>query len=93
MSVQTLGRCGAALFLAMLLSGCSLMGFGDSDRPGGTYIYSGNGGGSISNECQSNRSSCMHEGRYELGERDYAEQAAKNLNKAALERLRRNAPR
>jgi len=33
----------------------------------------------------------MHEGRYEQGERAYAEDEARRLNKAQLERLRRLA--
>ncbi len=31
----------------------------------------------------------MYEGRYESGERDYAEEEARRLNRAALQRLRR----
>ncbi len=68
MSIQTLSRCGVALLLVPLISGCSLIGLGDSDRD---------------NECKWNRSSCMHEGSYEPGEREYAEQEAKDLNRAA----------
>ena len=76
MSIQTYSRCGAALFLAALVGGCSLSGPRTSDR------Y---------NECKWNRSSCMHEGSYEPGERDYAEQEAKRLNQAASGKLRRSS--
>jgi hypothetical protein len=76
MPVQTFSRFGVALFLVALISGCSSIGLGDSDR---------------GDECKWNRSSCMHEGSYEPGERDYAEQEAKQLNQAASERLRRSS--
>lgn len=75
MSAQTLSRCSVAVFLAALVSGCSLMGSGASDRAG---------------ECRWNRSSCMYEGRYEPGERDYAEEEAARLNRASSVRLRRS---
>lgn len=80
MSVQICVRCTVALFFAMMVSGCSLLGFGgdDTDRPGGV------------NECQINRSSCMYEGPYEPDERGYAEEEAKRLNEAAFQRLRRS---
>ncbi|SHI22931.1 hypothetical protein [Pollutimonas bauzanensis] len=78
MSIRVLSRCGLSLFLAALVSGCSLIGLGDSGR---------------SNECKWNRSSCMYEGRYEPGEEGYAEQEAKDLNRAASERLRRSSGR
>lgn len=70
--------------LALSLSGCSVLGFDDSDRDSS----SSNGSG-----CQWNRSSCLYEGAYEPGERDYAEQEAKRLNQAALQRLRRGSVR
>lgn len=78
MSVQTLSRLGVVLFFAILVSGCSLMGSRASDRGG-------------SGECQWNRSSCMYEGQYEPGERDYAEEEAKRLNQAASERFGRSS--
>ncbi len=86
MSVQTLSRCGAALFLAALISGCSLLGFGDS----GTEYASAS---PITDQCRWNRSSCIYEGKYEPNERDYAEEEAKRLNRIASERLSRNAIR
>lgn len=76
MTVQMFSRFGAGLFLMALVSGCSSIGLGDSAR---------------SNECKWNRSSCMHEGSYEPGEREYAEQEAKHLNQAASARLRRSS--
>lgn len=39
-------------------------------------------------ECRWNRSSCMYEGSYESGERDYAEEEARRLNEAAARRLK-----
>ena len=38
-------------------------------------------GGSL--KCRINPSSCMHEGSYEPGEEEYAEQEAKDLNREA----------
>lgn len=75
MFIQTIGRYGAALFFIALVSGCSSVGVRDSGR---------------NSECTWSRSSCMYEGAYEPGERDYAEQEAKRLNQAASERLRRS---
>ncbi|TEA75658.1 hypothetical protein ERD78_09440 [Allopusillimonas soli] len=80
MSIQTLSRWGAVLFAAAFVSGCSLIGLGDSDGDDGR-----------ANACKRDRSSCMYEGRYEPGERGYAEEEAKRLNKAASARLRRSA--
>lgn len=42
-------------------------------------------------ECRWDRSRCMHEGSYEPGEREYAEQEAKELNRAAAKKLRRRS--
>jgi hypothetical protein len=57
------------LVLAALVSGCSYLGLGDSGRTG---------------PCASDPDSCMYEGHYEPGERDYAVQEAKRLNENAL---------
>ncbi len=84
MSIQTLSRCGAALFLVALVSGCSLIGSRDSRR---------NNDSGRANECKLSRSSCMYDGPYEPGERAYAEQEAKRLNQAAFEKLRRSSGR
>lgn len=78
--------CAGALGLAVLLSGCSVLGLGESADPGP-------GARASESECRQNRSKCMYEGSYEPGERNYAEQEAKRLNKAALERFRRSAGR
>lgn len=76
MSMLAISRCGVALFFAVFVSGCSVMGSDDPVRVGG---------------CEWNPSSCIYEGRYEPGERDYAEEEAKRLNRAASERFRRSA--
>ena len=76
MPIQSFSRCGVALFLVSLVAGCSLSGPKASDRD---------------SECKWNRSSCMHEGAYEPGEREYAEQEAKRLNQAASGKLRRSS--
>ena len=75
MSIQTFSRRSVVLPLLALVSGCSSIGLGTPE---------------LANECRWNRSSCMHEGSYEPGERDYAEQEAKDLNEAASKRLRRS---
>ncbi|HWK69842.1 MAG TPA: hypothetical protein VNS29_03285 [Burkholderiaceae bacterium] len=82
MSIQTLNRCGIALFLAALVSGCSVLDLGSDSSPRAGTASSGSGA------CAWNRSSCMHEGRYEQGERDYAEEEARRLNQAQAARLR-----
>ncbi|MNI73875.1 hypothetical protein D3C73_1299140 [compost metagenome] len=75
MSIQSLVRCGAAVALIAMGSGCSFVGLGDSR----------------SSECQWYRSSCMHEGSYDPGEEDYAEEEAKRLNQESSDRLRRSS--
>ncbi len=40
------------------------------------------------NKCKWNRSSCMYEGSYEPGEERYAEEEARRLNRASINRLR-----
>ncbi|MNX42716.1 hypothetical protein D3C86_731410 [compost metagenome] len=88
MSIRTLSRCGAALLLVFLAAGCS------SSKPGASGTWGGSGptsaSASKSNECKPNRGKCLYQGPYESGERDYAEQEAKRLNLAELERLRRS---
>lgn len=39
-------------------------------------------------QCRLNPSSCMHEGSYEPGEGDYAEEEAKDLNRESARRVR-----
>ncbi|WP_338879380.1 hypothetical protein WHX56_25935 [Achromobacter veterisilvae] len=87
MSIQSLGRFGAALCLAALVSGCSSIGLGKPER------QTSSSASKVSAECQLSRSKCLYEGAYESGERDYAEEEAKRLNLAEVERLRRGAGR
>ena len=46
---------------------------------------------SLTNECRWDPQRCMHEGAYEEGEEAYAEQQAKELNKAASRKVRRGS--
>lgn len=81
-----LGRGGLLLLLAALMSGCS------SSSPLNVWsapAASGPAASRVSLECRVSRSSCMYDGKYEAGERDYAEDEAKRLNRAEMERLRR----
>jgi hypothetical protein len=87
MSIQSINRCGVALFLVALLAGCSSGGPRSAARGDGPSI--GSGVSARDDECKWNRTKCMYEGAYEPGERDYAEQEAKRLNQAASRRLRR----
>ena len=73
MSMKLFGRCGIALILAVFISGC---GSSPRERSGGD------------DECHWRRSSCLYEGAYETGERDYAEQEARRLNQAQALRMR-----
>lgn len=84
MLVRILSRCGVASCLIALVSGCSLMG---PDIPPQRQTQGQARGG----DCNWNRSGCMYEGAYEPGERAYAEQEARRLNRAASERLRRRS--
>lgn len=45
----------------------------------------------LANECRWDPQRCMHEGAYEEGEEAYAEQQAKELNKAASRKIRRGS--
>lgn len=88
MSVQTLRRYGVVIMLAALASGCS------STRPGaspsaGSSSTSAARERVVTDDCKWLRSRCIYEGSYDAGERNYAEQEAKRLNTAELERLRR----
>lgn len=75
---QTVIQCGMVLLCTLFIAGCSSPSVSASSR---------------SNECIWNRSGCMYEGSYESGERIYAEEEAKRLNRAASARLRRSAIR
>jgi hypothetical protein len=88
MSVQTLSRYGVALLFATLVAGCS------SVKPGAAAAEAGSSSSAaservVSDNCKWLRSRCIYEGSYDAGERNYAEQEAKRLNTAELERLRR----
>jgi len=78
MAMQTFVRCGAALLLVVFVSACSSTPSRVSSR-----------GYDRSSECRLSRSSCLYEGAYEPGERDYAEQEAKRLNQAESVRVSR----
>jgi len=78
MAIRTVRRCGAALLLATLaISGCSITG-GSSMNP---FADMGR-----DDDCEAEPSKC----RYEPGEREFAEQEAKRLNRESAERLRRS---
>lgn len=86
MPIHTLRRCGVVLFFVVLVSGCA-----SSDEG---FFSSGESRGSgtqASSECRRDATRCIYKGRYEQGERAYAEREAKRLNHAQLERLRRMA--
>lgn len=73
-SIQSRSRFGIMLCIVALVGGCS--------SPPPKELARGN-------ECHLNPGRCIHEGRYEPGEQDYAEQEARRLNEAASRRLRR----
>ncbi|TAN29284.1 MAG: hypothetical protein EPN31_06725 [Castellaniella sp.] len=79
MSTRILRRWGFILFLTGLglVAGCST--HSGSSRPSGSSY----------NPCRLNQASCNYNGQYEPGERDYAEQEAKRLNRAEVQRLKR----
>lgn len=81
MRLQFFSRCGAAVLLVGLISACSV--------GGGSSSVGGSSAAHRSSDCYANRSGCIYEGRYESDERAYAEEEAKRLNRAALQRLRR----
>lgn len=83
MSIRILRRCGVVLFLAAVAAGCSSTNPAVSAEDGDARVVT------TSLECRWNRSACIYEGRYESGERDYAEEEARRLNQASIERLRR----
>ncbi len=92
MTIQSFIRFGIVLFLGAIISGCAFFGLGPTKNGPNTSI-SGSQASGRSSECSWNRSRCMHEGSYELGERAYAEQEAKDLNRAALAKFRRSVRR
>ena len=72
--------------MVTLLAGCGTSSPLSLFRGGGSASFEGVAAG----PCHDNPRSCIHKGRYESGERQYAEQEAERLNQLALERLRRN---
>lgn len=82
MSIQLLGRFGVVVFVLALAAGCSSRGspaFSSGGRALTVY----------DDECRGNRRACIYEGSYEPGERGYAEEEAKRLNRAQAARIRR----
>lgn len=65
--------------LAAALSGCSGTRHSSPSSSGAPF--------SVDPSCRRG-SSCMYNGHYDPGERDYAEQEAQRLNQAEYERLR-----
>lgn len=84
MWIRVLGRCGLVLAVVAAAAGCS------SSRGSGPaaseHVLSPS---QASNACRWNRSKCLYDGKYDAGEREYAEQEARRLNLAEAERLRR----
>lgn len=85
MSIITISRCGAALFFVALAAGCSSSKPSAADKASMSEATPAR----ASNECKANRRKCLHEGSYDVGERDYAEDEARRLNLAEAQRLRR----
>lgn len=80
------GRSVVVLAVVTLMAGCMA-----PER--GPRASSGYGYGPVAeprySPCMFNPGGCLYDGNYERGERDYAEQEARRLNRASLERLRR----
>jgi hypothetical protein len=87
MSIQLFIRRVAVLFLVALAAGCSSTKSGTASK--GSSASRSSSSAAVGNDCRWNRSKCLYEGSYEPGEREYAEQEAKDLNQAEYERLRR----
>lgn len=78
MPIQRLIRYGTGFVFIALVSACSSPDSGRSASSPWSAVQAA--------ACRAS-GSCMYEGRYESGERAYAEQAARRLNQASLERL------
>jgi hypothetical protein len=80
MTTQRFALATMLIALAAALSGCSSTRHSSSSSSSGapfaTDSHCGHG------------NSCMYNGHYDPGERDYAEQEARRLNQAEYERLR-----
>lgn len=70
----------------MAISGCSILGFNSNNNNQARLPEPYN---SPNNPCAYNKNSCMYNGSYETGERQFAENEARRLNQAQLERLKR----
>lgn len=79
MGIQSLGRYGVALWLGVLLAGCSVT----------EAVTEAVSTSLEESRCQRDPRSCIYEGKYDPGEREFAEQEARRLNRAEGERLRR----
>ena len=77
MSARSWIRWGAVLCLGVFVSGCG------TPRPRSQGLLE------MDSPCRLNQASCNYNGQYEPGERDYAEQEAKRLNRAEVQRLQR----
>lgn len=84
LSIQLFARFVVPLFVVLAMAGCSSSG--PTDRSAVS-----NASPVRTDDCRWNRSSCIYEGSYEAGERDYAEEEARRLNQATIQRLRRGA--
>lgn len=85
MSIETLCRGAFVLACAILVSGCSSPASPwSSPNPGPVTAPSSS---RTSLECRV--TNCLYDGKYEPNERSYAEDEAKRLNRAELDRLRR----
>lgn len=82
MSMQLLGRSAVVILVGALASGCSSDGAPTSSSAGRALTV-------YDDTCKGNRRACIYEGSYEPGERDYAEEEAKRLNRAQAARIRR----
>lgn len=72
----------------VMLAGCSWLGGSKGDNSAAVAYPA-----ERSAQCEQNPRSCIYRGRYEAGEREYAELEAARLNRASLERLRQQAQR
>lgn len=76
MLFQKISRTSVVFVFIVFLSGCMAAGGSTAAR---------------SSECRWNPDRCMYEGAYEPGEREYAEQEAKDLNRESARKLRRRS--
>lgn len=89
MSMTSLGRAVGMVVLSVVIAGCASSGTGGGG--GVRSLLPAFLGGT--EDCSNNRRACLYDGAYEPGERQYAEQEARRLNMAELERFRRSTSR